>query len=136
MKPQQKTKFHQTQTFRALVAIALAAVLLTNSAIVHMDLLLIEREAVLGVEDDVATDIRNPGNPVALLTVYVDGGKATIHAEVEGVPEGTAYAMQWQNDLCGEFADVPGETGYSVSFDATAENMRCKWRVAITLLDD
>ena len=52
MEPQRKVKFYQTQTFRALIAMALAAVLLACSGVGGMDSFLgIESEAVLGVEE-------------------------------------------------------------------------------------
>ena len=52
MEQQKKVPFYQTQTFRALVAIALAAVLLAVSAVEAVDSVLANGpEAVLGVED-------------------------------------------------------------------------------------
>ncbi|MCL2812733.1 MAG: hypothetical protein FWD25_12710, partial [Clostridia bacterium] len=73
--------------------------------------------------------------PVITLSASIDGGKAVITALIEGVPEGVFYTLQWQNDLSGEFEDVPGETGESVVFDITEENLRCRWRVALKIVD-
>jgi len=74
---------------------------------------------------------------ISLSVVRNDGKKATIAARIDGVPEGVAYELQWQNDIAvsGEFVDVPGETGDSVTFDVTPETARCVWRVAVTLLE-
>ncbi|MCL2812055.1 MAG: hypothetical protein FWD25_09245 [Clostridia bacterium] len=72
--------------------------------------------------------------PIITLSSSLEGGKATITATIEGIPEGVIYSLQWQNNISGEFADVPGETGYTITFDATEENMRCAWRVALVLV--
>ena len=80
-----------------------------------------------------------PVEPKIAITATVEGGIlaegaiVTLHAEIIGVPADVGYSLQWQNDLTGEFADVAGETGDSVTFAATAENIRCSWRVALTL---
>ena len=79
--------------------------------------------------------------PEIVLSVEIDGERllkgtnVTIHAHVQGIPEGTGYSLQWQNNLGmdGNFADVPGETGHSVSFLANEENVNCVWRVTVTL---
>jgi len=72
--------------------------------------------------------------PIITLSSNLEGGKATITATIEGIPEDVLYTLQWQNNISGEFADVPGETGYSITFDATEESMRCAWRVALVLV--
>jgi len=57
MEKQKKVKFYQTQTFRALVAIALAAALLATSAMENTSSLFAPRQnSVLGVEDCAAPD--------------------------------------------------------------------------------
>ena len=56
----------------------------------------------------------------------------TITAEVQGIPEGIDYGVQWQNDLSGEFEDVQGATDVNITFVATEEKMHCKWRVRLT----
>jgi len=137
-----KVKFHQTQTFRALVAIVFAAALLATSAVENADSLFgAGQEGVLGAEDDTAFQ-PSPGHkagapeidPVINLTVSVEDDKATIHADIGDIPKGAAYLLQWQNDLSGAFEDVPGETGPSITFEASANNMNCNWRVALTPL--
>jgi len=76
-----------------------------------------------------------PVEPVITLSASIDGGKAVITALIEGIPQGVFYTLQWQNDLRGEFEDVPGETGESITFDITEENLRCRWRVALEIAD-
>ncbi|MCL2811529.1 MAG: hypothetical protein FWD25_06535 [Clostridia bacterium] len=73
--------------------------------------------------------------PEITLSASIDGDKAVITALIEGIPEGVSYTLQWQNDLSGEFKDVPGETGERVVFDITEENLRCRWRVAFKIVD-
>ena len=137
---QKKVKFYQTQTFRALVAIVFAAALLATSAVENADSLFgAGQERVLGAEDETApapSPERKAGAPeinaVINLTVSVEDGKATIRADIGDMPKSGAYLLQWQNDLSGAFEDVPGETSSSITFDASAVNMNCNWRVALT----
>jgi len=57
MQQAKKAKFYQTQTFRALVAIALAAALLVTSAMEDTGSLFdVGRRGVLGVEDRQETE--------------------------------------------------------------------------------
>jgi len=57
MEQQKRNKFYQTQTFRALVAIALAAALLATSALENTSTLFPPRpNSVLGVEDRRASE--------------------------------------------------------------------------------
>ncbi len=86
---------------------------------------------------DAASETPEP-IPQEVMAAASAGGKglpenlvATITAQIEGVPEGVYYTLQWQNDLSGELADVPGETGNSVTFPATQENLNCMWRLAL-----
>ena len=73
--------------------------------------------------------------PVITLFVSIEGDKVILTAQIEGIPEGVAYTLQWQNDMSGEFADVPGETGESVAFGMDSENVRYQWRVALHTMD-
>lgn len=66
-----------------------------------------------------------------LLMVSLKEGMVTLTAGISGLPQEVPYTLQWQNDLSGELADVPGATGQSHTFPATEENMNCGWRVAV-----
>lgn len=57
------------------------------------------------------------------------GEKVTLTAEISGVPEDAAYTVQWQNNMDGEFKDIPGETELSVTFVADRQNTRCTWKL-------
>lgn len=80
-------------------------------------------------------------NPVIRLSVRIDGDvltegtRVTILADIDGIPAGIGYDVQWQNDLDGEFRDVPGETGTYVTFIANERNVNCHWRLELTLHD-
>jgi hypothetical protein len=65
-----------------------------------------------------------------------EGTIVTIRAEIEGMPEGIGYGLQWQNDLSGEFLDVPGATEDTIAFLADEKNVHCVWRVRLTLPGD
>jgi len=76
-----------------------------------------------------------PVEPVVTLWASIKGDKVILTAQIEGIPEGIDYALQWQNDLSGEFEDAPGETGVSVVFDMDSQYVRCMWRVALHTMD-
>jgi|GEM_PF-1750018 len=89
------------------------------------------------IEEPVSDEVEPvlPVEPVITLSASIENGEVTLTAQIEGIPEGVAYVLQWQNDRSGEFEDVPGETGISVTFDNTPENVSCMWRVALQIMD-
>lgn len=62
------------------------------------------------------------------------GMPVTITATIEGVPDGMNYMLQWRNDASGDFQDVPGETGMSVTFVADEWNVNCSWRLVLKMI--
>jgi len=76
------------------------------------------------------------------LSVYVagdafaEGVEVTLAADVSGVPERTAYSLQWQNNADGSFQDVSNATAPHTVFYANLKNTRCVWRVVLTLYTD
>ncbi|MCL1796259.1 MAG: hypothetical protein FWG37_05125 [Clostridia bacterium] len=89
--------------------------------------------------DETDTEVADELNPEIKLNVIVDGTKlqlgtkVTIVADVLGVPDGAEYGLQWQNNLSGEFLDVPGATQASLSFPANENNVNCAWRVELRM---
>lgn len=75
--------------------------------------------------------------PVITLSVQYEGDtlhlgdKVTIVGIVSAMPEGKHYTFQWQNNIGGEYGDVPGATGLSYSFIADKDNTNCQWRLKI-----
>lgn len=87
--------------------------------------------------EEIVTDPSMPDQDAVHADIQLiralEGDTAAITAEVLVSPAGAAYRLQWQNDLTGEFVDIPGETGHTIAFPATEENLRCVWRVALTV---
>ena len=63
------------------------------------------------------------------------GGTVVVTAQVEGVPKGVNYTLQWQNNISGEFEDMPGETGENITVNITNKNIQCEWRAVVILAE-
>ncbi|MCL1963777.1 MAG: InlB B-repeat-containing protein [Firmicutes bacterium] len=78
-------------------------------------------------------------DPAVWVTVAYSGDETTggtlvtLTAHVGGVPEGAARFIQWQNNAGGEYMDVPGVTGETITFAANEWNTACGWRAKVAL---
>lgn len=65
----------------------------------------------------------------------VEGVLATITAVIEDAPPQETWYLVWQNDIGGEFADVPGENETQISFYADERNASCYWRALMIAVE-
>lgn len=93
-------------------------------------------DSLVRIEDE-STPLSGPYAPfvdVSYTFTRGDGGHpvVTLKAEVQNLEGGRVIQYQWQNNVSGDFRDVPGAVGASYSYILDDEyGTSCGWRVKV-----
>ena len=64
----------------------------------------------------------------------ISGMMVELRSEVFNLPADRIVGYKWMNNAGGEFREVPGATGETITFLASAENTGCEWIVEVLLI--
>ena len=100
-----------------------------------------EEDETLDFDEPDSDELPDDGLPQPIKVTFsfwgtLGGGTVVVTAHVDGIPEGVDYTLQWQNDISGEFEDMPGETSESITVNINNKNIQCEWRAVVILAEE